>query len=169
MDDIFEIRRKNLQAVLKMKVITKLNRELDRAEKLGMSKSMWSQVRTPTYRMGEEMARGIERVLGLDENWMDNVHGDRAPSQAVGRDLVKMAHAVAGLITAFRDRGEPFIPENEAELLELTYGWLQGSPDNVSRINEFATGLVRGRHVGQREDGSVVEEAGREARRKVAG
>lgn len=115
---------------------------------------------------------GWARHFGVRLQWLatgelPKLEKDAPASQAVGLDPIKLANSIEMLKKAFGMRGLEFNAEYEAELISIAYDYLVASP-KVADFDGFVKGLVRGRHVGQREDGSTVEEVAGAARRKVA-
>lgn len=77
MDTIDSIRRRNFALILALPAVTKLAKEQDRARLFDLSASMWSQLKRPAYRIGDEIARKIERGAGLPNGWMDRDQTER--------------------------------------------------------------------------------------------
>lgn len=93
MGDIYSIRRRNLARILALPRVAKLEREKDRAAFFGVSASMWSQIKHPDYRIGDELAAKLAEAAGLAPGWMDS----EAPVQHPDREMnVKVAEAGAG-------------------------------------------------------------------------
>lgn len=131
-------------------------------------------------RIASTSRRNFEAKTGISVDWVNDGVGSMAlprassddfvtaaPSQAVGLDPVKLANSIEMLKKAFGMRGLEFQAEEEAELISIAYDYLTSSP-KVADFNGFVTGLVRGRHVGQREDGLTSEEALRKVKRRSA-
>lgn len=70
MDDIYLIRRKNLAAVCREKVAGNQS-ELGRA--LGIVSNLVNRY-LKSKRIGDDVARVVEKTYGLESGWMDNVH-----------------------------------------------------------------------------------------------
>lgn len=71
MDDIYGIRRANFASLLASRPLADLPKEVDRAARLDIGPSMWSQLKNPAYKIGDSIARQIETQLGLEYGWMD--------------------------------------------------------------------------------------------------
>jgi hypothetical protein len=121
MDDIYGIRRKRLQELLDSPRLAKLNRELDRADALDVSPSMFSQLKSPTYKIGDPLARKIEEKLGLDYGWMDQSAGWTVPSQVGRIDADKLAESIAALRQVSEDLGWPYDPVTHPVETALAY------------------------------------------------
>lgn len=115
MDDIYEIRRKNVARVLAMPAIARLKRKQDQAKALDLSASMFSQLIHPEYKVGDDMARKIEAQADLEPGWMDN------PSQPVGMDIPKLSEALVSVDKAVREMGLQFNAAYVAEALYAAY------------------------------------------------
>lgn len=121
MDDIYEIRRKNLQRLLDSPALARLNRELDRADALDVSASMFSQIKNAGYKIGDPMARKIEEKQGLEYGWMDNPQS--APQAFTGSQLArfdpdKVVIVSQALLTLLRRR-EPDPRKQAAMVIDL--------------------------------------------------
>ena len=75
MTDIYEIRRQNLNYVLSLPRLARMKHEKNRAAFFGLSPSMWSQVRHPDYKIGDEMAARITDALKRPRGWLDSEQG----------------------------------------------------------------------------------------------
>lgn len=102
MDDIYGIRRTNLNRALEMPALARLPKKQDKAAFLDISSSMYSQLLRPEYKIGDDMARKIEAALRLERNWMDN---PPATSQPMGMDGEKMSEALVSVDKAVRKLG----------------------------------------------------------------
>lgn len=84
MPDIYSIRRRNLDRLLALPRLSRLELEKDRAAFFGLSPSMWSQVKNPDYKIGDEMAAKLAEAAGMGAGWMDSEppvhHADREVS-----------------------------------------------------------------------------------------
>lgn len=100
MDDIYEIRRRNMRALMDRPPLSGYRWKREKAAHLDMSQSMLSQVMSDGYRIGDDKAREIERILGLPENWMDNAHGT---SQDVILDPAMIQETLVSLEKGIRD------------------------------------------------------------------
>lgn len=72
MADIYSIRRRNFARLLTMPKVAKLRLERDRAAFFGLTPSMWSQLKSPEYRIGDEIAAKLAECAGLPQGWMDS-------------------------------------------------------------------------------------------------
>ena len=88
MGDIYSIRRRNFERILAMPRVAKLKREKHRAALFGVSPSMWSQLKHPDYRIGDELAAKLAGAIGQPPGWMDSEaavhHADREVNVKVG-------------------------------------------------------------------------------------
>jgi hypothetical protein len=80
METIYSIRRRNFALILAMPAVARLDQEQDRARMFDVSPSMWSQLKRPTYTIGDESARKLERGAGLPVGWMDRDQTEREVS-----------------------------------------------------------------------------------------
>ena len=72
MGDIYSIRRRNFDRILVMPRVARLKREQDRAAFFGLSASMWSQIKRPRYKIGDDLAAKLTAAVGLNPGWMDS-------------------------------------------------------------------------------------------------
>lgn len=72
MEDIYSIRRRNFDRILAMPKVIRLRLEKDRAAFFGVSPSMWSQLKHPDYRIGDELAVKLAEAIGQPAGWMDS-------------------------------------------------------------------------------------------------
>lgn len=149
MDNIYGIRRKNLDALLALPALSGLQMEVDKADLLGVSKSMWSQLKNPDYNIGDPSARRIEAALGLQENWMDNTHGQDffslAGSHFVGieadtlRTVLQITQATAEAM------GVPFLAHEQAELiLSACQTWQSFPGSETAKASRVTVAIMDG-------------------------
>lgn len=80
--DVFDIRRRNLAALIRSFEAQGLKKRKEQAQRLGMSSSFLSQL-LKGKRMGDEVARGIEFDAFQAHGWMDRDHGDPLEGEAL--------------------------------------------------------------------------------------
>lgn len=180
MDDIYATRRKNLLRLLDSPPLSKLNRELDRAVALDVSPSMYSQLKSPAYKIGDPIARKIEDQVGLEYGWMDQTSAVCAGSQPARFEPSKVV-TVFRALTLFLERRNPDVsidlgnPE-DAELFCQAYSEfapLTGGPEAQMLLGATVTDLLAKRE--RRRDGrsggsdEVVGAHGAQAGEAVAG
>lgn len=97
MDDIYDIRRANFALLLASSPLATLPKEVDRAARLNIGPSMWSQLKSPNYKIGDSIARQIEVQLGLEYGWLDNrpdsygsTTGERNPLMTLASQPVRI-------------------------------------------------------------------------------
>lgn len=73
MDDIYGIRRKNLLALCERPPLSSMLKK-DQAIQLDLSASLFSQVKNPDYKIGDDIARRVEERMNLEFGWMDQPH-----------------------------------------------------------------------------------------------
>lgn len=115
MDDIYEIRRKNLSALLASPALGGLSQK-EQAIALDQSPSMLSQLKAGK-RIGDDVARKIEAAQKKPANWMDNTH--RQASQPARLEAATMAAAIqlAKRTVEALTGTDDFDPEEDADLL----------------------------------------------------
>lgn len=86
MGDIYSIRRRNLDRILSMRRVARLKLEKDRAAFFKLSPSMWSQVKHPDYKIGDDMAAKLAAAIGQPPGWLDSDphHPDREVNVKAG-------------------------------------------------------------------------------------
>lgn len=70
MDDIYLIRRKNLAAVCREKVA---GNQSELARDLGLVSNLVNRY-LKSKRIGDDVARAVEKAYELESGWMDNIH-----------------------------------------------------------------------------------------------
>ena len=73
-------------------------------EKVEINPAYFSQITNRSKALGDELARRIERNLGLPIGYMDHTHGDEAheASQQIPADTIGLAYTINGLPEAIR-------------------------------------------------------------------
>lgn len=143
MDDIYGIRRKNLEAVLALPALSGLQYEVDKADLVGVSKSMWSQTKNPEYRIGEDMARKIELALGLEPNWMDNQNGDVSHTLRINPDSLRSVLQITQ--ATIEAMGMPFVASEHAEIiLDACRAWGDSPGSDGAKAGRVAVAIMKG-------------------------
>lgn len=144
MDDIYAIRRRNLNEVLKMPAMAKRAREQDKALLVGVSASMFSQAKNPEYKIGDDFSRKVEAALKLEYGWMDNDHsGMPTQSQSAGLDAERLASSITLSRLAHDLLDMEFDPAIDADTVAQAYSWLlardqrSATLDNVVEFSKF--------------------------------
>lgn len=110
-----EIRRDNLQRLL-----TGYRFQRQFAEATGLAAAHVSQMVNGTRDMGEDVARRIEKALGLPANWMDRVEGSALELAVI--DLEQLPADELGLLADYRrltERHREMLRETAAGYLSL--------------------------------------------------
>lgn len=115
MRQVREIRRDNLQRLL---AGYRFQRQF--AEATGLAAAHVSQMVNGTRDMGEDVARRVEKALGLPANWMDRVEGSAPESLVI--DLEQLPADELGLLADYRrltERHREMLRETAAGYLSL--------------------------------------------------
>lgn len=143
MDNIYEIRRKNFEYVVALPALADLQYEVDKADLVGVSKSMWSQAKNPEYRIGDDLARKIELALGLEPNWMDNPNRDGSHITGITSDSLRSVLQITQ--ATIEAMGMPFVASEHAEtILDACRAW-GGSPGSEgAKAGRVAVAIMDG-------------------------
>lgn len=177
MDDIYGIRRRNFDRVLAMPVMASARLKVDKGARIGISASMFSQLQSPSYKIGDDMARKIEAELGLETGWMDNP-AEGSQSQPAQLDIDRLGVALTAIDKALRDMEVQGSLGTLSDAVQFAYGetFELGDIRNSAQLALFdrivATHL-RGWNGQEREVGDTAEGAGKNRKaapqRKKAG
>ena len=103
--DIFEIRRRNLLALLASMKERGIRLQKDQAQRLGVAPSFLSQL-AAGKKMGEDVARKFEVEARKDHGWMDHPNwsdsADEAASESQSQSLILDVSMMAETIRALR-------------------------------------------------------------------
>lgn len=104
MDVDFELRRQNLISLMESK-----RGEAARIARLAsVEPNYLSRIKAGKKNLGEELARRIERVLELENGWMDQSHSGEIHKQA-GKEVIQIsAPSEAELVKLLREKGEAY-------------------------------------------------------------
>lgn len=119
MDDIYAIRRRNFEALLKLPPFSTLPRKKDWALTLNLSASMLSQVLNSDYRIGDDLARDIERRLSLAPNSLDL----SSVSQSARTNRQKMRDAMTILAELAELQGVPALA-TDPDAVSIAYDFV---------------------------------------------
>ena len=156
MDDIYAIRRRNYHRLLDSPPLSVMRMKKDKALALNMSPSMFSQVKHDEYRIGDDLARDIERALNLTPGSLDW----RDRSQSVRTDPAIMAEAIYVLQQLGAIQGTPQLASDPTSL-SIAYDLISEldrseGESNVLDITKRLAAKLRGRN----EDHTQDKEAG---------
>ena len=115
MDDIYEIRRKNLAALLTSPALGGLSQK-EQAIALDQSPSMLSQLKAGK-RIGDDVARKIEAAQKKPANWLDNTHRQASQPARLEAGTLKSAIQLAKRTVEALTGKDDFDPEEDADLL----------------------------------------------------
>lgn len=144
MDDIYATRRRNFEAQLRLPPLANLPRKKDWAVTLNLSASMLSQVLRPDYRIGDDLARDIERQLNLKPNSLDM----SGTSQSVRTNRQRMRDAMKLLADLAELQGVPALA-TDPDAVSIAYDFLveEDSPlteNNVLDLTKRLAAKIRG-------------------------
>lgn len=79
-------------------------RNIDFCERIEMNPTYFSQIKSGKKAVGDEIARKVEALLGLDRGYLDVAHGeDRVQQRAPSSEAMAVAYAIDSLPTPIRD------------------------------------------------------------------
>lgn len=167
MTDIYSIRRRNLDRILALPRLARMQWEKDRAAFFGLSPSMWSQVRHRDYKIGDEMAAKLAEAAGYPAGWMDSEpalhHTDREVNVKVNESELRWPSQTGQLDALILESAEKWVLFEEgagkvfqpvrrlqrlmelAEMIQADGGAL--SPDHAQQLIDAARGS---RHEGHK-------------------
>lgn len=139
MNDIYSIRRRNFEAQLRQPPLSAMPRKKDWAIALNLSASMLSQVLNPEYRIGNDLARDIERQLNLRPGTMDM----SGPSQSARMDRPRLRDAITVLTELGELQGVPEL-QHDQQAIAIAYDFLMefDTPMEQSSVLDFTKRLA---------------------------
>lgn len=79
------------------------HRNIDFCERVKMNPTYFSQIKSGKKAIGDEIARKVESLLGLDRGFMDVIHGDEPRPRSPSSEALAMSYAIDSLPTPIRD------------------------------------------------------------------
>lgn len=86
-----------------MELAQQYKKTSDFCDKIEMSPSYYSQVKTGKKAIGDEVARRTERLLGIPLGFMDTIHGEKKADNAMPTDVLGVAFSIEAMPTGVRD------------------------------------------------------------------
>ena len=149
MDDIYGIRRRNFGLAATLPAISGLVRENERADMLGVSTSMWSQLKNPAYRIGDDLARKIEAALSLEPGWLDNPQEGEFFSSRNSRNVGITPDTLRSVLqitqATVEAMGLPFVAAEQAEvILNACRVWAASRGSEATKASRVTMGIMDG-------------------------
>lgn len=109
-------------------------RNIDFCERVKMNPTYFSQIKSGKKAIGDEIARKVESLLGLDRGFMDVTHGDESRTRSPSSDALAMSYAIDSLPAPIRDAFKRLIYQVAANQVSDTAAGNEVGPFRI--INE---------------------------------